>query len=205
MNQTTYRNNRPVRSPIQVQAHPAELARQRAQDTQREEHPMRERVRQLCGTCNLTATFSEDKATISTLKTPGLIAVQCVLSKDGQPIGIGHGSSVISRINRATERTVFSCFNGALMSAINSACKTLDVLRLEASDEQAESDKTAFYREAYQPKEANVPTFATDKQKNYLRELISLNCDEAECERWASQIDDLTKEEASEAIQRFAK
>lgn len=205
MNQTTYRNNRPVRSPIQVQTHPAELARQRAQDTQREEHPMRERVRRLCGTYNLSATFSEDTATISTLKTPGLIAVQCVLSKDGQPIGIGHGSTIISRINRGTERATFSCLNGALTSAINSACKTLDVLRLEASDEQAASDKTEMYRDRYEPRETSTSTSATDKQKNYLRELISLNCDEAECERWASQIDDLTKEEASEAIQRFAK
>lgn len=91
------------------------------------------------------------------------------------------------------------------MSAINSACKTLDVLRLEASDEQAASDKTAFYREAYEPKETNAPMPATEKQKNYLRELISLNCDEADAEHWASQIDDFTKEEASSAIQRFAK
>ncbi len=196
MNQTAYRRNQPVRSPIQYRP---------PQQHKQEEHPIRERVRQLCGTYNLSATFSEDTAALATLKSPGLIAVQCVLSKDGRAIGIGHGSSIVSRMNRANERTAFSCLNGALMSSINSACKTLDVLRLDAADEQAESDKTAFYREAYQPKESNVPTPATDRQKNYLRELISLNCDEAECEQWASQIDDLTKEEASEAIQRFAK
>lgn len=86
------------------------------------------------------------------------------------------------------------------MSAVNSACKTLDVLRLDTEDANAESDKTAMYRGTYGPRETEL---ATDKQKNYLRELINLNCEEADREHWESQIDDLTKEEASEAIQRF--
>lgn len=202
MNQTTYQN-RPVRSPVQL--HPAEVARNRALDTQNEEHPSRRSVRRLCGTYNLSATFSEDTGTLSTLKTPGLIAVQCVLSKDGQNVGIGHGSTVISRINRGSERTIFSCFNGALMSAINSACKTLDVLRLEASDEQAVTDKTDMYREAYAPRESSGDAPISPRQKQYLLQLASINLDEGDGEQFAAGIDSMTRQEASEAIQRFAK
>src|SRR3989344_5748209 len=139
MNQTTYRGSRSVRSPIQP-PHSAQPARRKAQDTQEEEHPIREALRSLCGTYELSATFSEDTGALSTVKTPGLIAVRCVLSKDGRPIGIGHGSTVVSRINRPSERTVFSVLNGSLMSAINSACTTLDVLRLEGADEQMASE-----------------------------------------------------------------
>src|SRR3989338_6913312 len=201
MNQTPY-NPRPVRSPVQL--HPAEVARNRALDTQDEEHPTRRTVRRLCGTYNLSATFSEDTGTLSTVRTPGLIAVQCVLSKDEKAIGIGHGSSIISRINRGTERTVFSCLNGALMSAINSACKTLDVLRLEVSDEHAASDKTSMVRDFHGMREASVSEPATDKQKQYLLQLASINLDEGDREQFASTVDDMTKAEASEAIQRFA-
>ena len=203
MNQTTYRGSRSVRSPIQ--AHPTQFTQKKVQDTRDEEHPIREALRKLCGTYDLSATFSEDTSTLSTVKTPGLVAVQCLLSKDGRPIGIGHGSTVVSRINRPSERTVFSVLNGSLMSAINSACKTLDVLRLEGADEQAASEKGAMYRGTYEPKEANISEPASDKQKAYLRQLVSINCDEADCEQWAAQIDDFTKNEASQAIQRFAK
>lgn len=199
MNQTTYRASRPVRSPYQ----PAQLAHKKSQETP--EHPIRERVRKLCGTYNLSATFSEDLGALSTLKTAGLIAVQCVLTKDGQPIGIGHGSTIISRINRGTERTVYSCLNGALMSAINSACKTLDVLRLETADEQAASDKTAMYRDAYAMREHSGDEPATEKQKQYLLQLASVNLDESDREQFAASVDDMTRSEASRAIGEFAR
>lgn len=195
MNQTTYRRNQPVRSPIQY----------RPAQQKQEEHPIRERVRQLCGTYNLSATFSEDTAALATLKTPGLIAVQCVLSKDGRAIGIGHGSSIVSRMNRANERTAFSCLNGALMSAINSACKTLDVLRLEAADAQAETNKPEIYRGSYQPKENAGDEPATEKQKQYLLQLASVNLDESDREQFAATVDDMTRQEASEAIQSFGR
>jgi hypothetical protein len=154
-------------------------------DTQSESHPIRQEVRKLCGTYNLSATFSEDTGTLSTLKTPGLIAVQCILSKDGRPVGIGHGSSIISRINSGIERSIFSCINGSLMSAANSAC-SLDILRLENVYESAGIERDDSI---------------TDRQKSYLLELVHTNLtDEEEKSRWESQVDGLTKGEASEAI-----
>jgi len=83
------------------------------------------------------------------------------------------------------------------MSAINSACKTLDVLRLEVNDDQAATDKSAMYREYSEP--------ATEKQKNYARQLLSMNVEnEADAEQIASTLDDMTKDEISGLIQRFA-
>src|SRR3989344_9395728 len=143
MNQTTY-NNRPVRSPVQL--HPAELAREKALDTQDPEHPIRKEIRRLCETFNLSATFSEDTSTLSALDTPGLIALKCVLSKDGKPLGVGHGTAILSRINKNLERTAFICLNAAFLSAANSACKVMDSQRLDAYDQAAPRGTVEAYK-----------------------------------------------------------
>ncbi|OGG50393.1 hypothetical protein A2704_05655 [Candidatus Kaiserbacteria bacterium RIFCSPHIGHO2_01_FULL_54_36b] len=181
--------------------HPAQLMRQQAMDTQDPEHPIRREIRRLCETYNLSATFSEDTGTLSALKTPGLIAVKCVLSKDGKPLGVGHGTAILTRINKGIERTAFICLNAAFLSAANSACKVMDSLRLDAYDQAPPKG----LGDAYRVKPEERSDLASDKQKAYLRQLISVNCEESDREQWESQIDDLTKEEASEAIQRFAK
>src|SRR3989344_3365856 len=180
-------NNYKSQAIATFQPHPVRVAMEKTLDTQSESHPIRQEVRKLCGTYNLSATFSEDTGTLSTLKTPGLIAVQCILSKDGRPVGIGHGSSIISRINSGIERIIFSCLNGALMSAANSACKSLDILRLENVYEGAGVERDDSIN---------------DREKSYLPELVHTDItDEDEKSRWESQVDGLTRSEASEAIQ----
>ena len=133
---------------------------------------------------------------MSALKTPGLIAVTCELRMDGKPIGLGHGSTAISRLNKGIDRALYSCLNGALMSAINSACKTLDVMRLEDTQERPSEAYQAVTVDEYEP--------ATEKQREYLRQLIQVNVhDENEREGWESRINELTKNEASDAIAQF--
>src|SRR3989344_7274700 len=115
-------SSRPVRSPFQAQ--PVKQAQERSMNTQDEHNPIRVMLLKLCqARYSLTATFSPDLGTMSALnKTPGLVAVKCELSLDGRPIGLGHGSTAISRLNKGIDRALYSCLNGALMSAINSAC-----------------------------------------------------------------------------------
>jgi hypothetical protein len=177
-----------------------QIARARAMDTQSEEHPIRQEVRKLCETYALSAVFSEDTLTLATLKTPGLIAVKCVLSKDGKPVGVGHGSSTVSRINRGIERTIFSCLNGALMSAVNSACKSLDVMRLESSQERLGTTPSAG---GYFPKAAEDAgdQQITAKQKELLTSLIYQHIgNEDEQERRLQEVESLCKSDAGEMI-----
>ena len=202
MNQTTY-NNRPVRSPIQPRMHPAELAREKALDTQDPEHPIRREIRRLCETFNLSATFSEDTGTLSALKTPGLIAVKCVLSKDGDPLGVGHGTAILTRINKSIERTAFICLNAAFLSAANSACKVLDALRLDAYDQATPKRHGEAYRA--KPEESSDGIGITDRQRKYLLQLAATNLSEGDSEQFAASVDTMTRGEASEAIQRFAR
>ncbi len=205
MNQTTYRGNRPVRSPIQVQTHPAELARRKATDTSDFEHPVRREIRKICGTYQFNATFSEDTDTLATLQhIPGVIAVQCLLQKDGKTVGKGHGTAVLTRINRGIERTAFICLNAAFLSAANSACKVLDALRLDDADGRPVSEKPTFTG-SYPAGESYGPEPATDKQKSYLLQLASINLGEGDREQFAASIEDMTKEEASRSIAEFAR
>lgn len=140
---------------------------------------------------------------METVKTPGLIAVKCVLSKDGKPVGIGHGSSAISRINKGIERTVFGCLNGALMSAVNSACKTFDVERLASENAEHDERKRAL-GEAYWAKndEDNAP--ASPRQVEYLRHLLTANASDEERDALEPNLDTLSRADASELISRYA-
>jgi len=169
-------------------------------DTQDEGNPIRLMLQKLCQpNLNLCASFSPDIGVMSALnKTPGLIAVKCELSLEGRPLGIGHGSTAVSRLNKGLDRALYSCLNGALMSAINSACKSLDVIRLEGTQEQL--------GEAYRAPQGQEAQLASDKQKSYLRELILVNCeDDTDRQERINQLDTLTKQEASEQIQMMAR
>ena len=195
--QTQYKN-RAVRSPFQP--HPVKQAQEKVLNMNDEQNPVRQILAKLCQTqYALSATFSPDTGIMSVLKTPGLIAVKCELSLQGKGlVGIGHGSTAISKLNKGLDRALYSCLNGALMSAINSACKSLDVIRLEGGQGQLGEAYKAVRGEETQP--------ATDKQKSYLRELILLNAeDDTDRQQRINQISELTKEEASQQIQMLAR
>ena len=174
-------------------------------DTQDEQNPIRQMLQKLCqAQYVLSAGFSVDTGAMAVLKTPGILVVKCELSLEGKgPIGVGHGSTVISRLNKGLERALFGCLNGALMSSINVACKSLDAIRLEGSQES--STKSAALGEAYRAPQGEESQPATDKQKAYLRQLLSLNIeDSGEREKLEAQVDELTKDEASHAIKAYA-
>src|SRR3989344_1988496 len=197
--QTQYKS-RPVRSPFQPrQSHPVKAAQERSLDMSDEQNPVRLILAKLCqARYVLSAGFSVDTTTMATVKTPGFLAVRCELSMDGKILGVGHGATAISKINRGLERALFGCLNGALMSSINVACKSLDAIRLEGSQEQL--------GEAYRTPQGQEAQLASDKQKSYLRELILVNCeDDTDRQERINQLDTLTKQEASEQIQMMAR
>lgn len=197
---TTYKRY-PARTSIQPHRQVPTGVRQRVAEGMQQDSRLQEEVRKLCGTLNLSATFSEDTSSLDLLKTQGLICIKCILSRDGKPIGIGHGYSVISRINKGIERSIFGCLNGSLMSAVNSACKTLDAQRLDQTDTRGGN----AVGEAYRSTESANSEPATERQLDYLRRLLQTHQDEDTVNHWLANLDSLTKSEASEAIATFAK
>ena len=199
MNQTTtYSGNRSVRSPYQ----PARPVQKKTQD---EQHPMLDALKKLCRTQYLLGvSYSPDTTLMSEVKTEGLVGVKCELKLGERLIGVGHASTVLDpRINRATTRSLLGCLNGSLSSAINAGNKTLDIIRLDASDEEAASDKTAMYRDAFAVRENSGDERISEKQKQYLLQLASVNLNESDREQFAASVDDMTRSEASRAISEF--
>ena len=178
---------------------PYQTMQKKTFDTRDKKHPAREEIERCVGTYNLTAVIEEDIQTQAIMKIPGLISFLCTLLKDGRVIAQGYGSSILSSTNKFFQRAVSSAFNSSLADATIRATKVLDTFR--------NPDKSAISTaldEAYEAKSRNEFMGITEKQKSYLHELIQINVtDEDERNRWESQINELSKDEASEAIQSF--
>jgi len=179
-------------------ASPFQMMREKPFNVQDKKHPVREEIEKCIGTYNLTAVVEEDIATQTTMKLPGLISFLCTLLKGDRVISQGRGNSILNQSNRFFQRSVATAFNSALADAAIRATKVLDTFRTSEGP-----NTSASLEEAYKAKE-RVSELATDRQKSYLLELVNLNVtDEDERNRWESQIDEITKDEASTAIQSF--
>ncbi|MDO8571658.1 MAG: hypothetical protein Q7R79_03180, partial [bacterium] len=96
---------RSVISPLQFKPkHPIELMREKAADTQDEDHPVRKEIQKVVGKYEMTAEVVEDKETLATLSRPGIIAFLCTIKREGQIVGIGRGSAVLNQMNKFIAR-----------------------------------------------------------------------------------------------------
>ena len=163
-------------------------------------NPANEEIEKFNGSFDINVTFEQDLATLALLKhVPGVVAFLCTLKKNGKIISQGRGSAVLNRMNRFIERPVNLAFGAAFVDAAVRCARVLDTLRHNVN----KPNTNIVIDEEYEKKES-ISELATERQKSYLLELISVNVtDEDERNRWESRIDELTKDEASEAIQSF--
>lgn len=155
--------------------------------------PVQEAIEQNVGKFNLEISIEEDKDTVLQLKDlPGpVIAYKCTIRRGSQVLGIGRGSNILSKINKWVDRSVRYTLNASIIDSIVQSVKALDVLYLKDNGEVLTQETIGI-------------DYASDKQKSYLRELIRSNVvDEGKRKYWESQIDLLTKDEASEKIKSF--
>lgn len=164
--------------------------------------PLKNEVARNTGSFNLSVTVEEDVATKSQFNhINGFVGFITTIKRDGVVLGIGRGSTILNKMNKYVERGMRFAYGGSLIDAITRSVRTLDDLFLKTNTQ----DNSGFLNE-----ETNeidyTPELATDRQKSYLRQLISLNViDEEEREQWESHLEELTKDEASEKIQFFVK
>lgn len=183
-------------------------------DVRDKRHPIHDEIQKLCsGTYDLKVSFEEDTQTLNHFPhIPGLIAILCKMSKNGQPISFGRSCCVFSRFNRYVERTISTAINGSFLSAANNATKVFEALRISGEEgleeiDQPETkipnevdlegrDKIAFYGED------DMPKFASQKQKNFLQKLIDEKCNESSKEEYLNQLNSpyLSRFDASELI-----
>lgn len=170
-------------------------------DVQDKRHPVRKLIQKNVGAMNFTATIEEDGQTLALFKhIHGLVAFVCTLKRDNEILAQGRGAAVLNRVNRYVERTVYTAANASLIDAVVRATKVLDTLRLDTGSTIADN----AVAETYKPVDGGGNI--TEKQKNYLLELIDANVtDEDERNQWEGRVGGLSREEASEAIQSFKK
>jgi len=156
--------------------------------------PVQQAVQANVGKFNLEISIEEDKETALLLKhLPGpVIAYKCTVSKGSQVLGIGRGNAILSKINKWVDRSIRYTVNASIIDSIVQSVKALDVLCLKENTGDSAQETIGEI------------DYASDKQKNYLRELIRSNIfDEGKRKYWEAQINLLTKDEASEKIQSF--
>ncbi len=142
----------------------------------------------------LTASFEEDRETQALLKhVPNTIAFRCILKKDGKIVGIGKGTSFLSRTNRYIDRAVSYTAHASLIDAMVRAVKTIEALDAGLPD-IAGSIESSF------PKSPEAEPMS-EKQRQWLITLAGNVSDEDEREEWMNRISTMTRKEASEAIQ----
>jgi hypothetical protein len=187
MNQVNYRSRL---SPYQLKTqHPVELTRAKTYDVQDKSNPVREEIEKCVGTHTIKAVVEEDRQTLDVMQADGLVSFLCTLTQDGRVLSQGRGSAIISPTNRYFRRTIACAFNSAFADSAIRASKVLDLVM----------DKSG----AIEEDEASEP--ATDRQKEYLQQLIQTNIgDKNVRERWESRMKEITKSEASDAIKSLA-
>ena len=162
--------------------------RAKVYDVQDKENPIRAEIEKCLGTHTIKAVIEEDMQTLNTMGVDGLVSFLCTLTKDGRVLSQGRGNALIGPTNRFFQRSVACAFNSSIADAAIRASKVLDLVRDKAEGEGMYEDSEP----------------ATEKQREYLRQLIQTKVtDGDERRRWESQLGELTKDAASEAIQSF--
>ncbi len=152
-------------------------------------HPIKAEIEKNIGSFSFTARFEEDREAVEAFKNEGLIAYRCIITTpDGKrTLGIGHGMNVLSQDNRYLSKAARWAHGGAIISAVTNMVKFPNLSGEPVSDFGASDIASTF--------------MATDKQKAFIRELIASSVPHEEQEEWYAQVDTMSKEDASEAIQ----
>jgi hypothetical protein len=172
-------------------------------DIHDQRHPINIELQKSLQTITFTATFEENTEELEMLKNiPGVISIKCLLKMGDQIIATGSGTAIFTKINKYIERTVRSAVNSSLIAAIYQGVKVLDALHFDDNFSHSAARSIVETPKEQPASQGGI----TDKQKKYLRELVSANIhNELECDRWESEIDNLSRNEASQAIQSFKK
>ena len=170
---------------------------------------LRTEIEKNIGKINLEITVEEDKDSINLLKhiTGPIIAYKATVRKNFQVIGVGRGSSIITRLNKYYDRSIRYSWNASLIDGIIQSVKSLDALYL-ASNNQKETESSESKDMEGQDFQASytedLPQTCTEKQRNFLSKLVE-NCDEEDKEEYLSALASpyLSKFDCSELIQKL--
>jgi hypothetical protein len=164
--------------------------RDNAFNTQVEDSPIRKEIEKHIGEYTFTVVVEEDTGTIATMRhVKGLVSFLCTLTRNGQVLAQGRGSSVLGGTSKWMLRSIRSAYDSAVVDSVMRATKVLGTfIGVENDVEKQEV--------------ASSPI--TEKQATYLLQLIQDNvADVGERRKQEARISSLSKQEASELIASY--
>jgi len=160
---------------------------------------LNESIQSRLGKYSFEIEIDQDVETINTLQIPGLVAFISKLYMNGKLVGIGRSQCLITQTFKVVQRITDIAFSGAIIDSVIRSAKYIENMDLQPklSSNYSTSELQVKYDEPEQE-------MATSKQISYLRQLINVNvADDEERERRISALSQYTKQDASEAIEKY--
>jgi hypothetical protein len=160
---------------------------------------VQEEIKKNIQTYDFSVEITEDKEALREFQNiQGVVAFKATLRRGSQVCGFGYGMAVINESNKYFIKQIAFASNSALIDSVVKASKLIDILPANFNNQQEPKElPSSFY------KIEQTDTFhpATDKQKNYLLQLLKSNhASNSEIE----EVYKLSKAEAAEKISFLA-
>lgn len=167
--------------------------------------PVRKELLKAIGSHSFRCELSEDTQALALFKKPGLIAFVATISRgnSGEVLGQGRGVAIIDSSNRYFVKAIQAAASAALVDSMVKSTKLFNLLDTVATTTDKDVPETAI-GEAYQAKESDGFEHASEAQCQYLQQLIQVNVeDDSERDKLISGIEEMSRSEASSAIQSY--
>jgi hypothetical protein len=133
-----------------------------------------EEIKECVGSYNFTLIVEEDKEMFSILKNPFIIALKCTIKNGNSVLGVGRSNSVLSPKNKFLKNAVLYSWGASVIDALSKSVKTLSNLPKKDTDTVTEEPvlESRDSKPVYFTDENNHK-YASDKQRNFLKKLVS--------------------------------
>jgi hypothetical protein len=185
---TAYKPSYDILSPIQMRNRPTHI-----------NNVVQEEIKKNVLTYNFSVEIAEDKEALQAFQDiPGVVAFKATLRKGPSILGFGYGMAVINETNKYYSKQIAFAANSAWIDSVVKASKLIDVLPASHNGQQESKESPSSF---YRMEQTNNFQPASEKQKNYLLQLLKNNqASETEIE----QVYELSKKEAAEKISFLA-
>lgn len=137
-----------------------------------------EEIVESTGEYQFSIVMEEDKEILSLLQNPFIIALKCTIKQGDRVLGIGRANSILSPKNKFIKSAVLYCWSASVIDGISKAVKTLSDLPTKTSQKEISKESPDLEdrdEKAYFKEDSNLK-YASQKQKIFLKKLITSKC-----------------------------
>ncbi|MEI6296389.1 MAG: hypothetical protein WCO84_01925 [bacterium] len=147
---------------------------------------------------SLTATFSRDNETMEAFKSvPGLIAYVCNLYRGNSVMGQGRGASTLAKNDNDPNKTIKMSLKSAFIDGVIRSTNLSEIFTQDLED-------LPILPTVTEEKPSKESKMITARQKELLTSLVKRRVHgDDEKKNWLAELEEMTREQASEQISSF--